>query len=162
MTWRKHDDPWQEAERLEVKDICKRLGWTRRRLTAELDRVASPEAFVDRVVRALREADKGRYLHSNPARPPTDNRAMAVRETPGEPAEMVPEWYEEELVKENNAKDRARGEHSNAARKRGTLTQRLAWATVEAKQRSIPIGTQLGAIERQLERVERRLDKLDV
>jgi hypothetical protein len=154
--WREHEDPWLEAERLESAGICKNLGWTRRKLNTELNSVASPEAFIARLQRALADLDAPRLMHRDPAKPATKNPAMAAK---GEP-EMVPEWFEIELAADNNSKDYQRSVKTNEARKAKPLAARLDIAIKQAKTRGTPIGTQLGAIERQVERIERRLDRV--
>lgn len=67
---------------------------------------------------------------------------------------------QEEYSKEGRARDRLRQEAKHEARKALSRSQRLALVEQEAKQRRVPISTQLGAIERQLERIESRLDNV--
>jgi hypothetical protein len=154
--YRVHDDPWLEAERLEVADICRRMGWTRRKLNAELDRVASPEAFIARVFRALGDLDAPRLMHRVVGQPPTSNPALAAK---GE-AEMVPEAYENDLATLNREKDSERRMTINSDRKKRPIDRRLVLCLAEARNRGIAIGSQLGAIERQIERIEKRLDRV--
>jgi hypothetical protein len=154
--WREHSDPWEEAERLEVASIARRLGWGKRRLTNELNRAGSPEFFVKRMIKLAQDLDRPRLLHRDPAKPPTDNPALAAK---GE-GEMVPKWYEDDLARENRAKDTDRRMATNAERKKRPLDRRLVLCLAESQRRGIAIGSQLGAIERQIERIERRLDKV--
>lgn len=157
MSWRQCDDPWQEAERLEVKDICRRMGWSRKRLERELNRVASEEKFLTNVAKALQELDPPRFMHKNPAYEPTSVWSQSIREPD---SEMVPAEYEDELAKENRAKDMARNEKTNEARKRQPLLVRLAYARSDAQRKGINIESDMRNIERKVEQIERKVDRV--
>lgn len=154
--WRVHKDGWAQAEELGVHNVCKRLGWTTRRLDKELDRVASADAFLANVARALKELDKPRLLHRDPAREPTHIPALAAK---GEP-EMVPAEYETELARDSREKFNEEGKVRNAERMNFPLSTRLAKVIGEANRKGINVSSDSRAVVRLVERMERRVDQI--
>lgn len=155
--WRTEKDPWKQAEVLEMAEgIRERLKWNTRKLNHELERAGSEERFKDQVIAEIKALDKPRLLHRDPSKPPTHSPALAAQ---GEP-EMVPETFEAELVKENNTKDYDRRQARNVWRKKLTLEERLHLAIRQSEKQGIPIKSQVGAITRQVERMENRLDRV--
>ena len=155
--WREFKaDPWLEAERQGVRDVCRRMGWSRKRLDKELNRVASADAFLNNVAKALQDLDKPRLMHKNPAMPPTSTPGLAAR---GE-MELVPAEYENELAKENREKDMTRATKTNEARKNRPLPERLASVIADAKLRGINLSSDERNVVRKVEQMERKVDRV--
>ncbi len=153
--WREHSDPWAEAERLEVAKIVRRLGWNKRKLSAELERVTSAEKFIGRIEVALRDLDRPQYLSRSSVPAYTPHLHLAL-----DGAEAVPEHAQRKISKEarEGFQERRNGEFE--ARRRHSLGARLIRAQKDSQERAVDIGSSLRVIERQLERIERKLDRV--
>lgn len=165
--WRECEDVWEEADRLEVAGICKNMGWTKRKLTNELDSVASPEAFLNRVRRALSDLDKPRLLaasahttnaaeDSDAAKGYTDIPHLALS---GEP-EAVPATYQDEIAKVGQERHTDAQQERNRERKGYPLETRLVMVKREAVIRGVDISFSLQRIEREIASAERLVDRV--
>jgi hypothetical protein len=133
------------------------MGWTTRRLTNELARVASPEAFIDRVMRALKEHDKPRLLHRISERGYTSIPQEAMN---GEP-EAIPAEYQAQITSDAWAGFSSARRKHNEARRDYDLPKRLQRLQRDARVRHVDISNGLRVIERQLERMEARVDRVN-
>lgn len=157
QAWREHrDDPWAEAERLGVADVCKRLGWRKPRLERELARVASPESFLEHVRQAVEAPTTGQFLAGRDRagyhhRDYTDDLSRAMPDEP-EPvdADEIPDYTASIEARRRFAEQRA---ERDAQRTEKTLGKQVRQAVAEARRAGVDVTPEVETVKGALDRL---------
>lgn len=156
--WRECDEPWEECDRLGVKSVCRGLHWTRRKLNTEMARVASSEAFLECVRKAVEALDQPMFMARqnglyHPAQY-TTGTAGALDD-----AEIVPAHYQLHITTTATERFKTMRITENSKRKAHSLEVRLQRVKADARRRHIKIDRELRSIEREVVKAEEKVDR---
>jgi DNA polymerase III epsilon subunit-like protein len=156
VTWREHeDDPWLEADRLGVAEVCRRLGWGKRKLNAELSRVGAEDAFLERIRRAVVALDPPRFMARQNGVKLGDQYVNSPH-TAIDEAEAVPEHYQKQITRERTEEFK-RAKIAGIEAAKGSLEHRLQTLRFLAKTQGVDVSKHERVIDRRLRDMERDL-----